>query len=67
MTKEKRKPRIVFRNRHATRPEFVYRQMGRENDLIGWDNRCTMHQALGGYDGHRRVMHRTTVAGETPV
>jgi taurine dioxygenase len=32
-----------------------------------WDNRCTMHFAEGGYDGHLRVMHRTTVQGEVPA
>jgi taurine dioxygenase len=26
-----------------------------------------MHLAEGGYDGHLRLMHRTTVAGDTPV
>ena len=35
--------------------------------LTLWDNRCTIHYADGGYDGHRRVMHRTTVAGEIPM
>jgi taurine dioxygenase len=35
--------------------------------LLMWDNRCTMHFAEGGYDGHLRVMHRTTVAGDRPV
>jgi taurine dioxygenase len=35
--------------------------------LLMWDNRCTMHLAEGGYDGHLRVMHRTTVAGDVPV
>ncbi|HMP61600.1 MAG TPA: TauD/TfdA family dioxygenase, partial [Phenylobacterium sp.] len=35
--------------------------------LLIWDNRRTIHLAEGGYDGHLRVMHRTTVAGEAPV
>jgi len=26
-----------------------------------------MHFAEGGYDGHLRVMHRTTVQGEVPA
>ena len=26
-----------------------------------------MHFAEGGYDGHLRLMHRTTVAGDVPV
>lgn len=52
---------------HLVQDRFIYRHHWREGMLVMWDNRCTMHNALGGYDGHRRVMHRTTVAGETPV
>ncbi|MFN7418741.1 MAG: TauD/TfdA dioxygenase family protein, partial [Alphaproteobacteria bacterium] len=52
---------------HLTREEFIYRHRWTEGDLLMWDNRCTMHFAEGGYDGHLRVMHRTTVQGEVPV
>ena len=47
--------------------EYVYRHQWRENMLVLWDNRSTMHYASGGYDGHLRVLHRTTVAGDRPV
>jgi len=51
---------------HATRDEFVYRHRWTENMLTMWDNRSVQHCARGGYDGHRRVMHRTTLAGDVP-
>ncbi|GAK45085.1 taurine dioxygenase [Tepidicaulis marinus] len=52
---------------HMTKPEFIYRHKWRENMLVMWDNRSTLHFAEGGYDGYLRVMHRTTVAGEKPL
>jgi taurine dioxygenase len=51
---------------HLQKEEFVYRHHWQENMLTMWDNRCCNHYADGGYDGHLRVMHRTTVAGEVP-
>lgn len=53
--------------KHMTKPDFVYRHTWQKDMLTMWDNRCTLHFADGGYDGHLRVMHRTTVAGEKPV
>jgi taurine dioxygenase len=50
-----------------TEDRFVYRHTWRANMLTMWDNRRAIHNATGGYDGHLRVMHRTTVAGERPV
>lgn len=52
---------------HMTQDEFVYRHKWAQGMLLMWDNRCTVHYADGGYDGHLRVMHRTTVAGEAVV
>lgn len=64
MTEEESKPLIDYLNRHATRPEFVYRHQWRRHDILVWDNRCTMHQALGDFDEtQRRHMERTTVLG----
>jgi len=64
MTEEESKPLIDFLNRHATRPEFVYRHQWRENDLLIWDNRCLLHQALGDFDETQiRHLERTTVKG----
>ena len=51
---------------HMVQDEFIYRHRWRPKMLLMWDNRCTMHLAEGGYDGHLRVMHRTTVAGDAP-
>ncbi|MBI3044930.1 MAG: TauD/TfdA family dioxygenase [Betaproteobacteria bacterium] len=64
MTEEESRPIIEFLVRHATRPEFVYRHPWRKNDILAWDNRCVMHQALGDFDETQlRHMERTTVLG----
>jgi taurine dioxygenase len=64
MSEEESRPLIDYLNRHATRPEFVYRHQWRRHDIVVWDNRCTMHQALGDFDEtQRRHMERTTVLG----
>jgi len=58
---------LSFLFAHLTEARFIYRHKWREQMLLMWDNRCTMHFAEGGYDGHLRLMHRTTVAGDIPV
>jgi len=64
MTPEESKPLIDYLIRHATRPQFVYRHQWRQDDIVLWDNRCTMHVALGDYEeGETRHLERTTVKG----
>lgn len=58
---------LGFLFKHMTDEAFVYRHRWKPGMVLMWDNRCTAHFAEGGYDGHLRVMHRTTVAGEVPV
>jgi taurine dioxygenase len=63
-TEQESKPLIDYLNKHATRFEFIYRHQWRKNDIVAWDNRCTMHLALGDFDEtQRRHMERTTVLG----
>ena len=52
----------------CTQPQFVYSHPWREHDLVMWDNRCVLHRATA-FDKrqHRRKMHRTTVAGDSPL
>ena len=45
-----------------SRDEFVYRHVWEPDMLIMWDNRSLLHRATGGYEGHRRELHRTTIA-----
>jgi taurine dioxygenase len=44
-----------------TRDEFVYRHRWEAEMLVMWDNRSVLHKATGGYDGHDRLLHRTTI------
>jgi taurine dioxygenase len=44
-----------------TREAFVHRLRWREGMLVMWDNRSVLHRATGGYEGHERLLHRTTI------
>lgn len=44
-----------------TREEFQYRHRWEADMLVMWDNRCVLHRATGGYEGHERLLHRTTI------
>ena len=50
---------------HQAKPEYVYRHKWSQGTLIMWDNRSVIHAATGGYEGHRRLLHRITVADRT--
>jgi len=47
---------------HMIQDKFVYEHIWNEDMLIMWDNRTVMHQAMGGYDGYDRLLHRITLA-----
>ena len=52
---------------HATQPRFVYRHEWKQNDLVMWDNRTTMHRARRYPADQVRDLHRTTVADSAPT
>jgi taurine dioxygenase len=58
---------LGFLFKHMTDDRFIWRHRWSADMLTMWDNRRALHNATGGYDGHLRMMHRTTVAGERPV
>jgi alpha-ketoglutarate-dependent 2,4-dichlorophenoxyacetate dioxygenase len=53
---------------HATQRQFVYSHRWRVNDLVMWDDRCTMHRGLD-FDDQRfkRDMRRATVSDVAPT
>ena len=67
MTDAESTPLLQFLFDHAVRAERCVRHRWRPGDLAIWDNRCLLHLAVNDYDGSRRLLHRTTVAGEAPI
>jgi len=64
MTPAESRPLLSYLISHATQPRFVYRHRWQAGDLLVWDNRSTIHLALGDYDpAEVRQMERTTVKG----
>ena len=51
----------------AGQPQFVYPHQWETDDVLMWDNRCTMHQVTSFDPTERRIMHRTTIVGTQPV
>ena len=59
-------PLLQFLYEHCARVEITYRHRWRAGDLVIWDNRCTQHAVVGDAGGAERVLHRVTIAGDTP-
>lgn len=74
MTEAESRPLLDYLCNHAIRPEYTCRVCWRPGTVVMWDNRVTLHhatdddfEAQAGRRGFRRVLHRATMAGETPV
>ena len=67
MTAEESAPILEYLFQHQVRPEFTCRFRWRPASIAFWDNRCAQHNPINDYHGHRRVMHRVTLAGERPT
>lgn len=65
---EKGRPLLRELTTWCTQERFVYCHTWRQHDLVMWDNRFMLHRGLPYNESdHRRVMHRTTVAGDGPT
>ncbi len=66
LTAAEAEPLLRFLAGHITQPAFTCRLRWAPGTYVAWDNRLCVHQAFNDYDGFRRELYRTTIAGETP-
>jgi taurine dioxygenase len=66
MTEDESRSILQFLYDHLARPEFTCRVRWRKNQMLVWDNRYSMHRAIGDYPGKDRYLERVTVAGPRP-
>jgi alpha-ketoglutarate-dependent 2,4-dichlorophenoxyacetate dioxygenase len=49
---------------HAVQPQFLYKHVWTQYDMVMWDNRSTMHRVTRFDHSQVRDMRRTTIAGD---
>jgi taurine dioxygenase len=59
-------PLLMALYQWQSQERFQYRHRWQPHMLVMWDNRCLLHAATGGYAGHHRLLHRTTIAAFEP-
>jgi alpha-ketoglutarate-dependent taurine dioxygenase len=67
MTTHEAKPLIDFLVAHTIQHAFTCRLRWQPGMVCLWDNAATMHLGPNDYDGFRREMYRTTIAGGVPT
>lgn len=65
-TPEESAPILAFLYEHCARFDFTCRARWRKDQVLIWDNRCTMHRAIPDYTGQNRYMTRVTLGGPRP-
>lgn len=66
-TNEESASLFAFLYEHCSRFEFTFRARWHKDQVLVWDNRCTMHKAIPDYTGQYRYMTRVTIAGGRPA
>jgi taurine dioxygenase len=66
MTEDESAGLLAYLFEHQARPEFTCRFRWEPGSIAFWDNRCALHNPINDYHGHRRIMHRVTLAGDRP-
>ena len=55
---------VEFLKNHVTQEKYIYTHKWKPNDLIVWDNRCTMHKVHFDFDpSYPRWMERIAIVG----
>lgn len=67
MSADESAPLLNYLYEQICKPENTCRLVWNPGTLTVWDNRAVLHNAINDYDGHRRELHRTTIAGERPI
>lgn len=66
-TNEESAPIMAYLHDHCARFDFTCRARWHKDQILIWDNRCTMHRAIPDYAGQDRFMTRVTIAGPRPA
>lgn len=58
---------LAYLNAHCQHIRFVFRHRWRVGDMVLWDNRSVVHNAILDYQPHQRRMQRASVFARVPL